>query len=366
MRSSVSEKVCIAGGGLAGCLLLVALKNKWPDVIVELHEKSSILCGDHTWSFHHDDVPKAFWPWLEPLVTCSWPFYQVFFPRYERQFNSKYYSIKSKDLARKILEQYSDSVFLNSSLDLVQADFITVGWPPMSKPESFGYQKFVGLEVTTAEPHGLKGPILKDVREPQTDGYRFFYVLPWSDHKLLIEDTYYSNSPQLNFENIKSEILRYADRHGWKISEINSREMGSLPLEMIRQDLKNANKSFGAAAGLAHPVTGYTLPLILQQIDSVLDLDQFKMGSIKKSLELRNKKLSKNFSFYRLLNRMMFKAAVPEKRYVILERFYRLSEPLIQRFYAGQTTFFDRIRILSGKPPVPLAQAIMCLKESRP
>ena len=362
----MSEKVCIAGGGLAGCLLLVALKNKWPDVTVELHEKSSILCGDHTWSFHHDDVPKAFWPWLEPLVTRSWPFYQVFFPRYDRQFNSKYYSIKSIDLAQKILEQYSDSVFLDSPLDLAQADFIAAGWPPMSKPESFGYQKFVGLEVTTAEPHGLKGPILKDVRQPQTDGYRFFYVLPWSDRKLLIEDTYYSNTPDLNLEKIKAEILRYAESRQWKIKEITSFEKGSLPLEMIRQDPQNSNKSFGAAAGLAHPVTGYTLPLILQQIHTVLDSDQFNLESIKKNLESKNKALSKNFSFYRLLNRMMFKAAVPEKRYVILERFYRLPEALIQRFYAGQTTFLDRIRILSGKPPVPLSQAIMCLKESRP
>ena len=359
----MSEKVCIAGGGLAGCLLLVALKNKWPDVTVELHEKSSILCGDHTWSFHHDDVPKAFWPWLEPLVTCSWPFYQVFFPRYERQFNSKYYSIKSKDLAGKILTQYSDSVFLNSSLDLTQADFITTGWPKLLNPDSFGYQKFVGLEITTVEPHGLEGPILKDVREPQTDGYRFFYVLPWTDHKLLIEDTYYSNTPELNLEKIKTEILRYAQKHQWKIKEITSYEKGSLPLEMIGQEPQNSDKSFGAAAGLAHPVTGYTLPMILQQIDSVLDSNQFNLESIKKNLKSKNKSVIKNFSFYRLLNRMMFKAATPTKRYVILERFYRLSEPLIQRFYAGRTTFLDRIRILSGKPPVPLYQAIKCLSE---
>jgi lycopene beta-cyclase len=47
----------------------------------------------------------------------------------------------------------------------------------------------------------------------------------------------------------------------------------------------------------------------------------------------------------------------------VLQRFYRLPEPLIARFYAGQSSVADRIRILAGKPPVPISRALRVLKE---
>ena len=60
---------------------------------------------------------------------------------------------------------------------------------------------------------------------------------------------------------------------------------------------------------------------------------------------------------------MLFDAARPDERYRIFERFYRLREPLIERFYAGETTLGDKARILSGKPPVPIGAALTCLVE---
>jgi len=63
------------------------------------------------------------------------------------------------------------------------------------------------------------------------------------------------------------------------------------------------------------------------------------------------------------LNRMLFRAARPDQRYRVLERFYRLPQPLIERFYAGETTLADKARILSGKPPVPIGAALTCLVE---
>jgi lycopene beta-cyclase len=58
---------------------------------------------------------------------------------------------------------------------------------------------------------------------------------------------------------------------------------------------------------------------------------------------------------------MLFGAGKPENRYRMLERFYRLPEPLIERFYAGRSTRADMVRILAGKPPVPLAGALSSL-----
>ena len=62
---------------------------------------------------------------------------------------------------------------------------------------------------------------------------------------------------------------------------------------------------------------------------------------------------------------MLFRAADPPQRYRILERFYRLPEPLIARFYAGRSTLADRVRILAGKPPVSVGRAIAAMMETK-
>jgi lycopene beta-cyclase len=48
----------------------------------------------------------------------------------------------------------------------------------------------------------------------------------------------------------------------------------------------------------------------------------------------------------------------------VLERFYRLPQPLIQRFYAGRAGLADKARILIGKPPVPIGAALKVMPEN--
>jgi lycopene beta-cyclase len=60
---------------------------------------------------------------------------------------------------------------------------------------------------------------------------------------------------------------------------------------------------------------------------------------------------------------MLFRAAAPAERYRVLERFYRLPDGLVRRFYAGAPSLLDRVRILSGRPPVPVRRAARCLFE---
>jgi lycopene beta-cyclase len=60
---------------------------------------------------------------------------------------------------------------------------------------------------------------------------------------------------------------------------------------------------------------------------------------------------------------MLFSAADPSDRYKVLQRFYRLPKPLIERFYAGKLQARDKARILVGKPPVPIRRAMNCVNE---
>ncbi|MGE3747495.1 MAG: lycopene cyclase family protein, partial [Sphingomonadaceae bacterium] len=51
------------------------------------------------------------------------------------------------------------------------------------------------------------------------------------------------------------------------------------------------------------------------------------------------------------------RAAHPPQRWKLLDHFYRKDRALIRRFYAARSTLSDKIRLLSGKPPVPLGRA---------
>jgi len=63
------------------------------------------------------------------------------------------------------------------------------------------------------------------------------------------------------------------------------------------------------------------------------------------------RELAPQQSFGRLLNRLMFEAMIPARRWTALERFYRMPPATIARFYASRTTFWDRARLLAGRPP---------------
>jgi len=67
---------------------------------------------------------------------------------------------------------------------------------------------------------------------------------------------------------------------------------------------------------------------------------------------------------FRLLNRMLFLGAAPADRYRVLQHFYRLPEPVIERFYAGRLTLADTGRVLTGTPPIPVRHALRCVLPS--
>ena len=62
--------------------------------------------------------------------------------------------------------------------------------------------------------------------------------------------------------------------------------------------------------------------------------------------------------FFRVLNRMLFLAAAPAARRKVMARFYRLRGPLVARYSAGRSSWLDKARILTGRPPVPLGAAL--------
>ena len=210
-----------------------------------------------------------------------------------------------------------------------------------------------------------------DATVSQRDGYRFIYTLPFSDRDLLIEDTYYSDGPELDRDQLRRGIRSYAAVRGWRVAEVTGEEAGVLPI-VYGGDIDAYWKAgppgvarSGMRGAFFHPTTGYSLPDAVALADVVaahLGLDGPSLFRLTRQRSINHWRRT---GYYRLLNRMLFCAAEPDRRYRIFERFYGLSDPLIRRFYAGRLKWTDKVRVLTGKPPVPVLRAIRCLVERR-
>ncbi len=212
--------------------------------------------------------------------------------------------------------------------------------------------------------HGVEHPVVMDATAPQLDGYRFVYLLPFDAETLFIEDTYYSDDADLDAPVIRERIAAYAAARGWDVAATTREESGVLPV-VIAGDfdrlwpVSDRIARIGVRAGTFHATTGYSLPDAVRTASALPGI--VDRGDLPAILRDRAAASWRRQRFYRMLGAMLFRAAEPGARYRIFERFYRLSPGLIARFYAGRSTTADKLRILSGKPPVPIGRAIAAL-----
>lgn len=370
--------VAIVGGGLAGGLIALALRKQRADLDVRIVESGGTLGGNHLWSFFASDIAQADRWLVAPLISHGWTSYDVIFPAHARTLKAGYYSIESDRLdqvvraampaeavmsGRKVLGASARAVVLADGDRIEAGGVIDCRGPADMGQLDLGWQKFMGRELTLTEPHALKRPIIMDASVAQIDGYRFVYALPFAATRLFVEDTYYSDTPDLDREALGQRIDHWVQAHGVSVEAVAREETGVLPVAM-GGDFEGYWHSggdrvakAGMRAGLFHPVTGYSLPdsvRLAAAIGAASDLSGAALHDLTHGFARRT---WKKRGFYRMLSTMLFRAAEPEERYRILERFYRLDAGLIARFYAGQSNLLDCARVLSGKPPVPIGRA---------
>ena len=383
----------IVGAGLSGLLTAWRCLDVNPDLTVMVIEASDKIAGDHTWSFNLTDVAPDLHEWIKPFIAYQWNSYDVKFPKRERTLDITYCTGNSETL-RACVQPHIESgrlqVRLNTRVKELQPDSVTLedgqkltancvldarGFEP-NENVFLGYQKFVGRTIRTKEPHGLKRPIIMDATVEQLGGYRFVYCLPFTDHEVLVEDTYYTDGPELSENEVTVRIDDYINAKGWGDHALVRQEKGVLPITLAvdcdskfgRGILENI-PSIGIRGGYYHAVTGFSFPVAIQVAEEYANSVKISknIGFDTPYAAGLNKVISgihtQDEKFLRLLNRLLFRAAKPEERYAILQRFYGLNQGLIERFYAGQLKWYDKLRILIGKPPVPVSKALYNFSE---
>lgn len=383
----------IVGAGLSGLITAWRCLDVNPDLRIEIIEASEKIAGDHTWSFNLTDISEELREWIAPFIAVQWDSYDVKFPKRKRTLGITYCTGNSETL-RDCVQPHVESgrlrIRLNTSIESLASDHVVLntgerlsascvldarGFTP-NENVILGYQKFVGHVIKTSKPHGVERPVIMDATVEQLGGYRFVYCLPFSETELLVEDTYYTDGPELHSQEVDARIKDYIrDRLNVGHYDVVRREKGVLPITLGVDATYGTDVSsekvdpvkLGMTGGYYHAVTGYSLPEAVKSANVVCDMIvQNKpdfAAALRHEMAYHRVDHYHEETFLRLLNRMLFRAANPEKRYKVLERFYGLSEGIVERFYRNRLTKADKLRILIGKPPVPVHRAIYNLSE---
>ncbi|ANU07242.1 lycopene beta-cyclase CrtY [Paraurantiacibacter namhicola] len=390
--------IAIVGGGLAGGLIALALRRHAPDVSVGLFEAGEVLGGNHRWSWFDADLDEDGRALLAPFRKTVWDGgYDVRFPGYERHLPSAYNSLASTEFDAALLRELGQqTVHCSRRVEALSATGIRLAnggdvtartvidcrdgadWSALNG----GWQVFMGRHVRTPGPHGIPHPIVMDAAVPQLapcangpdnpGAYRFVYVLPLGVDEVFVEDTYYADDPVLDRSALSGRIDEYCNAHGLQ-GEILGHETGVLPVitggDFVAFRAANAVPGVvmaGARGGFVHPLTSYTLPFAAQTALAIAREAELPGEQLAALVEAQARRHWSATGFYRMLGQMLFGAADPAERYRIFARFYRLKPGLVERFYAGQSSAGEKLRILSGKPPVSVSSAVRALMTQRP
>lgn len=395
-RDAAPLDVVIVGGGLAGGLIALALHRHAPGCRFAVVEAGRTLGGHHRWSWFETDIPAHERALVAGFQLNGWnEGYDITFPAYGRTLPTGYRSLASAEFHRALMAELpADRVMLETRAASLNAGGVTladgtriaarrvIDCRPFrsSKALSGGWQVFLGQHFKCEKPHGLTRPVIMDASVDQLaphgngEAYRFVYVLPLSDDEVFIEDTYYADQPKMDAEVLKGRVAEYAHCHGWK-GEVVDQEAGILPV-ISGGDFAAATAEVaipgvalaGARGGFSHPLTSYTIPFAASNALAIAKLvarrPDISGEELSAFCQRRARRHWRATAYYRMLSRMLFEAAEPGKRVIVFEHFYALKGNLVERFYAGRSTWPDRLRILTGKPPVAIPRAIRALFSS--
>jgi lycopene beta-cyclase len=376
------KTVTIFGAGLSGAWLLLALRKLCPEVSVRLFEKSGQVDRQKTWSFHESDLQLAssvsdvkiadVQGLVFPYISNRWPDYDVNFSSRVSTIALPYASIRGHSFFEQFLSEYSRFVEFNTSKsiasDIARAKsdeliFDCTG-QLSAPPQKQGFQKFFGMELHVPSGHGVERPVVMDTSLAQDDGLTFMYLLPWTASNILVELTKFSPSSPLDEQTSRRKIQEYATNRGWNdVAEVGC-ERGNLPIPLIGSKPQEAClsgvASLGMAGGLFHPATGFSFGSCIASVMFVTKLinSHQTVRECYEQISRFKTTMWKRGGYYRLLNNMQILGADDAERLHIYEQFYTRPTELISRFYAGELTPLDKIRILSGKPPMSIRRAV--------
>jgi lycopene beta-cyclase len=287
----------MAGGGLAGLSLAMHMVNSsLPDQSILIVDRDSKTRNDRTWGFWTDERTL-----FDPVICHTWERLRVVGREFDRALelgDYRYKVIRGLDFytyARETLSAHGVN-FLTGTVDAIDdgrdAACVTVdGAPiygrwvfdslpprfsPFAREREFHHLKmhFRGWEIETPAPTFTPEEMtFLDFRIDQVGEMRFFYVLPFTDQRALVEYTLFSKRV-LHRADYERALRRYlAEVLGLETYRVVSVERGCVPLtdQPLPRQLGRRVMSIGAKANRVKPSTGYAFMRIQEDADEIVE-----------------------------------------------------------------------------------------------
>ncbi len=288
----------IIGGGCAGLSLAYELEihEKFKNKTLAIIEPRNDYIRDKTWSFWKVAAHN-----FEDCVKHSWSSFSINIPsqtKYIECDNFPYQSIDSGLFYQKIINTLKKNTnihfFKNINEISTKNSFVFNSVSDVSDSKNDLWQHFSGIEIeTNKDVFDDQIFNLMDFDCDQRDSVHFFYTLPFSKKKALVETTWVSNLNHPSNQDYSTQLEDYI-KNKLKIKnyEIKFKETGAIPL-FHPKNIKKINQiEIGTAGGMTRLSTGYTFMNIQDQskyirenFESIEKVDNFTINSKYKFLD---------------------------------------------------------------------------------
>ena len=175
----------------------------------------------------------------------------------------------------------------------------------------------------------------------QRNNVHFFYVLPFSKNKGMIETTWLSKEDK-SLKDYESQIKNYINRLGLKDYKINFKEEGAIPLfHPVNKKEKN-KMNIGTAGGMTRLSTGYTF-LNIQEHSKYIRMNIENIQNTKK-YEIEKKYQFLDKIFLRVLKKH------PEKMPQIFSNMFGTSYIATIKFLSNKSNILEDLSIILKMP----------------
>jgi len=346
----------IIGGGCAGLSLAYELEihEKLKNKTLAIIEPRPEYKRDKTWSFW-----KVVSHNFDDCVIKSWKNFSINVPNKTIHLECNDYPYQSIDsglfyekINNKIKENKNISFFKDISEINTKNSFIFNSVPNIKKNHLNLWQHFCGVEIRTKN-NFFDDEIfnLMDFDCEQRESVHFFYTLPYSKNKALVETTWLSKMNDDSQRDYDKQIKDYINGHlGIKDYEIIYKEEGAIPLFYPRYEKEKNKINIGTAGGMTRLSTGYTF-LNIQEHSKYIR-KQIENISNSKRFEISKKYQFLDDIFLRVLNKN------PEKMTDIFFKMFKTPPKTVIKFLSNKSNFFEDLKIILKMPKWTFIKAL--------
>lgn len=362
--------VAIIGGGCAGLSLAARLARPDGPACVVLEARPE-FANDRTWCFW-DTGELAEWGLSADAAWNTWSLRHDGREIVHKSPEHRYVCIAARTFQRtqvariersqnvelrmnspvEAVAHVGDAAVLSGPFGTIRALHVFDTRPPALPPNAL-LQHFEGWEIQAPPKFDPGRALLMDFDVEQSGGIHFFYVLPFSRTRALVEATVLSPTPWPE-ERYRAAIQHYIEtRFGLTACDfhVERRERGVLPLSgPVRAPLPGVT-ALGAGAGATKISTGYAFPFIQRQVHAVA-ASLLGAGGIP-SAPGRSALLSwLDAIFVSVLKRD------PKMAPRLFRRlFSSTSGAQFARFMMDQPSAADVLTVITAMPPLPFLRA---------